>query len=184
MIIIDKKKIKDIFSKIKRNKLPIKNNELVDVDNNNIKIFSKEKTLNLLFRILLIFLNLKILMINIYFLNQNFFLNMETIRNKIYYRNNDQIFINYFSNSYTKIGNSLNQKYNNNSSYTYTSTKNKEKNIIRLFAVNSCIKEEFRQTLLWYLKDKYIVEFDKENPDYLIYNVFGTHEILNNIIIP
>ena len=183
MLIIDKKKIKNIFSKIKINKLPNKKNGLLDDDNNSNTInILKPQTQNLLFRILFILANLTILMINIYFLKQSKNINM---RNKIYYRNNDEIFIDFYSNSYTKIGNILNKKFYNKYSDIIISTKNDEKKIIRLFAVNLCSKEEFKQTLLWYLKDKYIVEFDKENPDYLIYNVFGIHEILlqyNNCI--
>lgn len=122
--------------------------------------------------------NLKIFMINIYFLKiKKRLIYFQT--QKIIIRNNDQIFINYFSNSYEKIGNFLNKKYNNNSFDIIMPTKYNEKKLILLFAVNLCSGEEiFKQTLLWYLKDKYIVEFDKENPDYLIYNVFGTFEIL------
>ena len=39
-------------------------------------------------------------------------------------------------------------------------------------------EEFFKRTLLWYLKDTFIVQFDENNPDYLIYNVFGSD--LNN----
>ena len=54
--------------------------------------------------------------------------------------------------------------------------KTEEKKTIRIYAVNLFSWEEFERTLLWYLKDKFIVQFDENNPDYLIYNVFGNDE--------
>ena len=45
--------------------------------------------------------------------------------------------------------------------------------------------QEFRSTLLWYLKNKYIVLCDTDNPDYLVYNIFEYNEfnpIYNNCI--
>ena len=54
--------------------------------------------------------------------------------------------------------------------------KTEEKKMIRIYAVNLCNREEFERTLLWYLKDTFIVQFDENNPDYLIYNVFGNDE--------
>lgn len=183
MIIIEEKKIKNILlSKKKSNKLQKKKNALLDFDNNNTINNVKPKTQNLFFRILFILGNLKFLIINIYFLKKkhiNFFSNKENKRNKIYFRNNDKIFINYFSNSYENIGNFLNEKYNNFSDIIIP-TKNNEKKLIRLFAVNLCSGEEiFKQTLLWYLKDKYIIEFDKENPDYHICEKRETHTFLD-----
>jgi len=54
--------------------------------------------------------------------------------------------------------------------------KTEEKKMIRIYAVNLCNREEFERTLLWYLKDAFIVQFDENNPHYLIYNVFGNDE--------
>ena len=63
--------------------------------------------------------------------------------------------------------------------------KTEEKKTIRICGANLNSRQEFEQTLLWYLKDRFIVQFDCTNPDYLIYNVFGYNEInprYNNII--
>ena len=83
------------------------------------------------------------------------------------------------SNSYEKIGNYLNNKYNinnNTSNLNIPIKKTEKKKTIRIHAVNIGSREEFERTLLWYLKDTFIVKFDDINPEYLIYNVFGYNE--------
>ena len=99
--------------------------------------------------------------------------------NTILFKNIDDFTFRLLTNSYEKIGNYLNNKYNinyNSSNSNITINKTEEKKTIRIYAVNLFSREEFERTLLWYLKDKFIVQFDENNPDYLIYNVFGNDE--------
>ena len=42
-----------------------------------------------------------------------------------------------------------------------------------------CYFWEFKLNIIFYLKDKFILIFDKDNPDYLIYNTFGTTQVQN-----
>ena len=97
----------------------------------------------------------------------------------------DQYIFCLLTKSYNQIGNYLNNKYNNFSSDLVISKEKNQKKIIHLHSANMNSVEEFRRTLLWYLKDKYIVLFDTDNPDYLVYNVFGYNEfnpMYNNCI--
>ena len=128
---------------------------------------STENFRNILFGVSVTFVNIILLIINIYFL---------FIKNNIYIkkfndlRDIDQFIFILLTNSFTKIGNYLSNKYK--------IPKNKKPSKeIRLFAVNLNSQIEFKQTLLWYLKDKFIIKFDPHYPTYLVYNVFGYNEL-------
>ena len=122
---------------------------------------------NILFGISVTVVNIILLIINIYFL---------FIKNNIYIKkfndlkDIDQFIFILLTNSFTKIGNYLSNKYK------IPKNKNPRKEI-RLFAVNINSQIEFKQTLLWYLKDKFIIKFDPHYPTYLVYNVFGYNEL-------
>jgi len=124
----------------------------------------------LFFRILVIFVNIIFLIINIYFLFAKKKINIKKFNDL---RNVEQFIFILLTNSYDKISNYLNNKYKN--SPDLINSKNKK--IIRLHGINLNSEEEFKRTLLWYLKDKFILQFDKDNPDYLVYNVFGNNEV-------
>ena len=126
----------------------------------------KKKSLeNKYLRILVEIVNFIILTFNIYFLcdeikrNDQFNLNL---------RNSDQFIFFLLANSYSKIGNYLNSKYN-----LVILKDKKRKKIISLHAVNLFNEQLFKQYLLWHLKDKFIIKFNEENPDYLVYNIIS-----------
>ena len=147
------------------------------------------ETVFLLVRILVLITNLIYFIINIYILcstfnkfSNNHISNNEIIKfinNSTIIKNIDKYTLTLLANSYEKIGNYLNNKYNinnNSSNLSIPINKTEKKKTIRIHAVNLCSREEFERTLLWYLKDTFIVQFDDVNPDYLIYNVFGYNE--------
>jgi len=127
----------------------------------------------LLFKILFLISNIIYFMINIFILyhspNKEI---LKFIKNSTIYRNIDNYTLNLITNSYEEIGNYLNNKYNiyyNSSNLSIN--KKGEKKTIKVYGVNIMNQEEFERTLLWYLNDTYIVQFDENNPDYLIYNI-------------
>ena len=123
-----------------------------------------------IFRILAIVVNIALFIININFLFANKKINIKKFNDL---RNIEQFICILLTNSYDKIANYLNNKYKNSPDLK----SSKEKKIIRLHGINLNSEEEFKSTLLWYLKDKFILQFDKDNPDYLVYNVFGDNEV-------
>ena len=128
------------------------------------------KNVFLLFRILFFIANLIYFMVNIFILyhspNKEIF---KFINNSTIFRHIDNYTLNLISNSYEKIGNYLNNKYN--IYYNSSNLSIPEKKTIKVYGVNIMNREEFERTLLWYLNDTYIVQFDEDNPDYLIYNI-------------
>ena len=104
---------------------------------------------------------------------------LKFINNTTIFKNIDKYTFSLLTNSYEKIGNYLNNKYNiyiNSSNLNISIKKTEKKKTIKIHAVNLFSKEGFKRYLLWYLKDTFIVQFDDINPDYLIYNVFGYKE--------
>jgi len=144
-------------------------NELLKGKKINLFIFAY-KNVFLLFRILFFIANLIYFMVNIFILyhssNKEIF---KFINNCTIFRNIDNYTLNLITNSYEKIGNYLNNKYN--IYYNSSNLSIPEKKTIKVYGVNLMNREEFERTLLWYLNDTYIVQFDEDNPDYLIYNI-------------
>jgi len=103
---------------------------------------------------------------------------LKLINNTIIFKNTDKYIFSLLTNSYEKIGNNINNKYNiyNNSSNLTIPYKVKKKKTIRIHAVNLFSQKGFKNYLLSYLKNKFIVQFDEINPEYIIYNVFGYEE--------
>jgi len=154
-------------------------NKLLKIRRKKLFIFTHENIL-LFFKILFFIANSIYFMINIFILyhspNKEI---LNFINNNTEFKNIDNYTFNLINNSYEKIGNYLNNKYNiyyNSSNLNIPINKKEEKKTIRIHAVNICSRSEFKRTFLWYLKDTFIVQFDKDNPDYLIYNVFGTSQ--------
>ena len=134
---------------------------------------------NLLFRIIIISLNFIVFIKNINYLKKENKINQQTY-NRTLFRDIDQFFSNFIVNSYEKMGNYFINKYNKNGYSSLLPKKNKDKKkIIHLWGVNMCYFWEFKLNIIFYLKDKFIFIFDKDNPDYLIYNTFGTTQVQN-----
>jgi hypothetical protein len=129
---------------------------------------------------LFLFANSIYIIINIFFLyhlpNKDI---LKFINNSTIFKNIDKYTFSLLTNSYEKLGNYINNKYNihnNSSNLKIPFGKTEKKKTIRIHAVNLFSKERFKSYLLWYLKDTFNVQFDDINPDYLIYNVFGNKE--------
>ena len=149
-------------------------NELLKSKKIKLFIFTNENVF-LLFRILFLIANLIYFLINISILchspNKEIF---KFINNSSIFKNIDNYTFSLLNNSYEKIGNRLNNKYNiyyNSSNLNIPINEAEEKKTIRIHGVNIMNREEFERTLLWYLNDTFIVQFDEDNLDYLIYNI-------------
>jgi len=152
-----------------------------------LKIINKNKLLNRqkikldkLIRILLLIVNSIFFIVNISFIyHTQIKTNFKFNKNNIIFKNIDKYTFSLLTNSYEKIGNYINNKYNiyNNSlNLNVPNNKTKKKKTIRVHAINLFSQERFKRYLIWYLKDTFIIKFDDINPDYLIYNVFGHKE--------
>ena len=79
--------------------------------------------------------------------------------------------------SYSEISNYLNSKYNINifinNSRLYKQKRNKFKKILQLYSVDLFNRKKHITWLKNNLAHKFIIKFNPNNPDYLIYNVFG-----------
>ena len=123
---------------------------------------------NIILRILVSLANIIILIINIYFLCEKTS-NIKKFNEKL--KSSDQFVFSLLTKSYTEFLNYLNNKFNSN-----TLVQQNKKKVIRLYAVNLFNPNFFKRYLLWFLKDKFIIQFTKDNPDYFVYNTFGHNE--------
>ena len=125
-------------------------------------------------------MKLSILYFNIFFFILNaFFLikknNFEYY--KKYFKNSDYFIILFLSSTYKEISSYLNNKYNHynillNNKYEKNEL-NQTKKIIKLGCLDHYNKLSHQMWLKKRLNDKFIIIFDDENPDYVIFNVFG-----------
>lgn len=143
------------------------------------------------FKIIFLLINISIIFINIYFL---FFKN---IKKKIEFKeykqkyfnqikNSDFLLLRFSSKNYSEISNYLNSKYDVKKSILIQNqipkSKDKEKSqkerkTIILYSVDLFSFKHHKEWLKYRLKDKFIIKFDSNNPDYLIYNVFGSEHL-------
>lgn len=138
---------------------------------NKINIKKKDKNFNLMY----LFLDFIILFINIYF----FFKKRKILINFDIFKNTDLFLIEKISNSYKEFSKYLYSKYfdnlkikKNKYSKDYSSKKKEKKKIVIYFTdlYNRDFREKWIKSAL---EDKFIIEFDSNNPDYIFYNVFG-----------
>ena len=124
----------------------------------------------------IIFIDLFILLINIYY----FFKKSDAIPKKLF-RNVDNYIIEKDSKSYKEYSNYLNSKFYNNTSFSENNNINNQetkekKKIVIYFA--DLYNRDFRQKWIKSeLGDKFNIEFDSENPDYVIFNIFGCYHL-------
>ena len=117
-----------------------------------------------------------ILLINIYY----FFKKSDAIPKKLF-RNVDNYIIEKDSKSYKEYSNYLNSKFYNNTSFSENNNINNQetkekKKIVIYFA--DLYNRDFRQKWIKSeLGDKFNIEFDSENPDYVIFNIFGCYHL-------
>ena len=142
------------------------------------------KLIILLINIILFFINIHIL----FYRNNKEVIEFNEYIQKFFNQiKNSDFFPLYFSNkNYSEIANYLNSKYdvNNLILIQNQTTKSKKKLILKkrrkkiiLYSVDLFSFDFHKKWLNNRLKDKFIIKFDSNNPDYLIYNVFGSEHL-------
>ena len=122
-------------------------------------------------------LNLIIFIFNFYLLfEKKCIKNEEKYEIKFKFKNDDN-FLNLVSKTYEQISNYLNMKYN----IINDISKNRKiyKKKISLYSVDLFDPKGHKLWIHQKLKDKFRIKFDKNNPDYLIYNIFGDEHLKN-----
>ena len=136
------------------------------------------------FKIIFLFINISIIIINIYFLI------FKNFKKKIEFKEYKEKYFNQIKNSdffplcfsiknYFEISNYLNSKYDVKKSQNRTTNSKgevksqKERKTIVLYSVDLFSFSHHKEWLKYRLEDKFIIKFDSNNPDYLIYNAFG-----------
>lgn len=122
-------------------------------------------------------LNLIIFIFNFYLLfEKKCIKNEEKYEIKFKFKNDDN-FLNLVSKTYEQISNYLNMKYN----IINDISKNRKiyKKKISLYSVDLFNPKGHKLWIHQKLKDKFRIKFDKNNPDYLIYNIFGDEHLKN-----
>ena len=122
-----------------------------------------------IFAFLVFFINCITLILNIiYFLKKILIHNGKSIS----FKSCDNLIINIFQKNYIDISNYLNNKYYTkiiNNSITKTKTKKR----LKIYSTDLFNRTRHKLWLEQKLENKFIIEYDKDNPDYLIFNVFG-----------
>lgn len=139
----------------------------------------------------ILFNNILLMLVNIYLLiNTRAKNNNKIIYNNLgetlfKFKNSDNFILKIIKKNYINISNYLNNKYNyiiNNSlkikktSINYFFPKRRKKKIA-LYSVDLFSRSFHKKWLNNLLKEKFIIKFDKNKPDYLIYNVFGNEHL-------
>ena len=147
------------------------------IKNDKKKFLLKSKDKNIISKIIIKYI---ILFINIFCILFNIIFLLKKIIKKYNFfeiKNIDQFYFNLFSKTYKEfsiyLNNKFNSKINKNNDSSYIINEVKTKKIIKLYGVNLF---NFTYHKLWLqdkIGDKFILKFDKNNPDYLFYNVFG-----------
>ena len=143
--------------------------------NKNIINEGLKSKLNRSLLIILLLIEVIILIINISKLIKFRKNNPGIIENYSYdFRDIDKYYLNIFSKTFSEISNNLTSKFFiKNHTQTKTDTKQK----IKIYHQNinirwiNLIKED--------VKERFEIEIDKDNPDYLIYATFGCEHVLN-----
>jgi len=143
-----------------------------------------KKKAKIFFKILFLIKNIILLVINLYFLlilnitkiNVNEFALFKIIKKL---KNSDYFPMFLTTRTYKYISNFLNDKYNNKKGEE--SLKNnkfkKPKKKIVLYSVDLNDPKYHRKWLGRMLNKKYRIKFDSNNPDYLLYNIFGNEHL-------
>ena len=126
-------------------------------------------------KICCIILNLSYILFNIYLLIKK--KNILILKKRLIFKNCDNFTMTYVNKTYKDISNYLNIKYSpkmvKNDSSKNTSLKKK----IILYSVDLYNPKRHRDWLLERIDNKFLLIFDPDNPDYLIFNVFGTKHL-------
>ena len=137
---------------------------------------------NLITKYSIFIINLLILIFNLYNFMHHLLINYRyknvLINENLLFKYSDYFSIKLFKLSYKEITKYLNQKYNNKNlmlNYTNLIKKknlNKTKKIIRIQCID-LFGGQIKYIKNYIRGDNYIIKFDPNNPDYLIFNKFG-----------
>ena len=141
----------------------------------------KNKSINIKLKLYL-YINLFILLLNVIFLflnNSNIIFSSGFLLN---FKSIDYLSISLAVRSYHEIANYLSNKFNNNNKYKLIENekllpfkekepKNQEKKVIKIYGRG--MHQRWKTIIEENVKDKYIVEYDRDNPDYLFYTTFS-----------
>lgn len=139
-----------------------------------------KKNFKIFFKISFLIKNIILLVINLYFLlfvkinnnKDNEFAIFKIIKE---FKSSDYFSMFLTTRTYKYISSFLNNKYNNKKGDE--SKLNKRKRKIALYSVDLNDPKYHRKWLRRILNKKYRIKFDSNNPDYLIYNVFGNEHL-------
>ena len=121
----------------------------------------KYKKLKLSIKFILISLNILLVIINTFILYDK----LQNLNFPIF-KNIDNFTIRMISKSYNAIGDYLNKNKNDIKKYS------KDKKIIKICINDNLYYDFYLKTIKYFLKDKYVIEINNNNPDYVISNVF------------
>ena len=148
----------------------------------NIQALKVLKFLLFLYNILFLIINL-ILILH----KQKLYYEIKNILNKkkidYIFKSSDYYLINFSAQTFNEIYNYLNSKYiyyKNNiiKDKIFQSFKKREfKKKIFLYSVDLFNEKLHKKWIKNKLKDKFVIKFDSEKPDYLLYNVFGNEHL-------
>ena len=156
------------------------------MNNINLIYLQKKKIIHKIYKynifktkLLYVLINIILLLINIIFLLKK---NVKLIFNnknllKFEFKNTDYFNIALLNLTYQKITFYLNKKYEKNFLISninlFKIKKKNKKKTIKLYCTDLFNENNHKLWIKDKLKDKFYISFDKDNPDYLIYNVFG-----------
>ena len=152
----------------------------------------KKNKLNLwVIKILFTTIQISLLLINICFLSYekaNIQNGKKKINEKLLlkFKNSDYFFLNIINKNYKEIANYLNNKYKY--AFNINLTKRRisvlkqfffpeKRKKISLYSVDLFSITFHKKWLKDKLKEKFIIKFNKNNPDYLLFNVFGNEHL-------
>ena len=130
------------------------------------------------FILLIYIINLLILLFNVtIFSYSNFFLAFQIFKSKIF-KYSEHFDLNIFIHPYTFISNYLNNKYNINNHKTITNNYSNKK-IIKIYITGIAVKKSyiFISNLLKNIRNDFEIQFNRDNPDYLIYNCYNDFDL-------
>lgn len=119
-----------------------------------------------------LFINLILLICNIFILIRK---NKILINTKILFKSSDNFILNLLNLTYKDISNYLNYKYIINKSLSKNFEIPKNKKIIKFHCVDVFAENQFKIWIKEKLENKFIIKYDKKNPDYLMYNIGKNH---------
>ena len=94
---------------------------------------------------------------------------------KISFKSIDNLIIKLINKTYIDISNYLNNKYIILINNKVNETKTKKK--LKIYSVDLFNRRMHTRWLESRLEDKFLIEYDMDNPDYLIFNVFGSQHL-------